>query len=114
MFEVSPMTQALLGVWYKKRKKVPCYLYVQDLWPENVQLMTGISNKHIINSIGNMVDYIYKHCDKLFVTSKSFVKAIMDREYRKINRLLAQYAEDFYKQLIEKILNRMKFQWMIN
>ena len=35
-FEVSPMTQALVGVWYAKKRKIPCYLYVQDLWPENV------------------------------------------------------------------------------
>ena len=36
IFEVSPMTQALPGVWYAKKRKIPCYLYVQDLWPENV------------------------------------------------------------------------------
>ena len=35
-FEVSPMTQALIGVWYSKKHKIPNYLYVQDLWPENV------------------------------------------------------------------------------
>ena len=32
-FEVSPMTQALVGVWYAKKRKIPHYLYVQDLWP---------------------------------------------------------------------------------
>src|SRR5699024_7818619 len=49
IFEVSPMTQALPGVWYSKRKGVPCYLYVQDLWPENVEIITGITNKRVIN-----------------------------------------------------------------
>jgi glycosyltransferase involved in cell wall biosynthesis len=97
IFEVSPMTQALPGVWYAKKWKIPCYLYVQDLWPENVEIITGIKNRKIIGSIGKMVDYIYRGCTKIFTTSESFVKSIHDRgvlldkiEY------WPQYAEDFY------------------
>ncbi|MCY1151246.1 MAG: glycosyltransferase family 4 protein [Sphaerochaetaceae bacterium] len=78
-FEVSPMTQALVGVWYAKKRKIPCYLYVQDLWPENVIIMTGLKNTFIINKISKMVDYIYNNCSKIFATSHSFVKAIEKR-----------------------------------
>jgi len=76
IFEVSPITQALPGVWYAKKKNVPCYLYIQDLWPENVEIVGGIKNRLILNMIGKMVDYIYARCTKIFTTSKSFVKAI--------------------------------------
>lgn len=98
IFEVSPMTQALPGVWYAKKRKIPCYLYVQDLWPENVEIITGIKNPRIIGSIGKMVDYIYRRCTKIFTTSKSFVEAIHDRgvTYDKIE-YWPQYAEDFYQ-----------------
>lgn len=51
MYEVSPMTQTLIGVWYAKKQKIPCFLYVQDLWPENVEIVTGIKNKTILNAI---------------------------------------------------------------
>ena len=96
IFEVSPMTQALVGVWYAKRRKIPCYLYVQDLWPENVEIMTGIKNKSIINMIGNMVDYIYKGCNKIFTTSRSFIKAINSRGFDESKlEYWPQYAEDF-------------------
>jgi len=97
IFEVSPMTQALPGVWYAKRRKIPCYLYVQDLWPENVEIITGVTNKHIIGAIGKMVDYIYAHCTKIFTTSNSFVKSIANRGVpeEKIE-YWPQYAEDFY------------------
>ena len=100
IFEVSPMTQALPGVWYAKKRKIPCYLYVQDLWPENVEIITGISNKKIIGTIGNMVDYIYDRCTKIFTTSNSFVKAIEGRgvPIKKIE-YWPQYAEDFYQPL---------------
>ena len=35
IYEVSPMLQALPGVWYAKRKKIDSYIYVMDLWPES-------------------------------------------------------------------------------
>ena len=73
-FEVSPMTQALIGVWYAKKYKIPHYLYVQDLWPENVEIVTGIHSPLVLKPIGKMVDYIYAHCDHIFATSPSFVK----------------------------------------
>lgn len=97
IFEVSPMTQALPGVWYAKKRKIPCYLYVQDLWPENVEIITGIKNKKIIGAIGKMVDYIYRGCTRIFTTSESFIKSIHDRgvPLDKIE-YWPQYAEDFY------------------
>jgi glycosyltransferase involved in cell wall biosynthesis len=100
IFEVSPMTQALPGVWYAKRRNIPCYLYVQDLWPENIEIVAGITNKNIIGSIGKMVDYIYKRCTKIFTTSKSFVNSIAERGVP-TDRLeyWPQYAEDFYLPL---------------
>lgn len=112
IFEVSPMTQALVGVWYAKRKKIPCYIYVQDLWPENVEIVTGIHNRQIIGTIDRMVDYIYRRCTKIFATSPSFVKRIEERDSayettekkgteqsaRKSKVIYwPQYAEDFYK-----------------
>lgn len=110
IFEVSPMTQALPGVWLSKRRNIPCYIYVQDLWPENVEIITGIKNKTIINAIGKMVDYIYKNSTGIFTTSRSFVEAIISRgvEQEKVN-YWPQYAEDFYvpveKQDSEEIPN---------
>lgn len=96
-FEVSPMTQALLGVWYCKKRAIPNYLYVQDLWPENVEIVTGIHSPLVLRPIGRMVDYIYKHCDQIFATSPSFVKNICKRgaEKGKVH-YWPQYAEEFY------------------
>lgn len=97
IFEVSPMTQALPGVWYAKKQNIPCYLYVQDLWPENVEIVTGIKNRRIIGAIEKMVDYIYKNSTFIFTTSKSFVKAIINRNVaEKKVKYWPQYAEDFY------------------
>lgn len=103
-FEVSPMTQALLGVWYSKRRKIPNYLYVQDLWPENVEIVTGIHSPLVLKPIGKMVDYIYKRCDVIFATSPSFVKEIQKRVEKNKDKVkyLPQYAEEFYKPVERK------------
>jgi glycosyltransferase involved in cell wall biosynthesis len=106
IFEVSPMTQALPGVWYAKRKKIPCYLYVTDLWPENVEIVAGISNKRILNAIGTMVDYIYKRCDRIFTSSESFIQAIVERGTdKKRLEFWPQYAEHYYKPLNKSEVN---------
>ena len=102
-FEVSPMTQALIGVWFSKKRKIPNYLYVQDLWPENVEIVTGITNPIIIKPISRMVNYIYKNCTKIFATSPSFVTEIRKRVKDKDKvHYVPQYAEDFYKPLQKK------------
>jgi glycosyltransferase involved in cell wall biosynthesis len=99
-FETSPMTQVKVGCGYAKKHKVPHFLYVQDLWPENVETVTGIHNRLIIGPIDRMVDKIYKQTDKIFVTSPSFVEAVVNRK-NSVDRnkvyYWPQYAEEFYK-----------------
>lgn len=99
MFETSPMTQCVIGVWYAKKYKIPLYLYAQDLWPENVEVVTGITNPIVIEPIQRMVDYIYKNCNEIFVTSPSFVKAVCERKKKVAENKVhywPQYAEEFY------------------
>lgn len=100
IYEVSPITQSYVGIWYAKRKKIECNLYVMDLWPESIQLATGIKNRTILNIVGKMVDNIYKNCDRIFTSSKSFIKSI-EKRGQPSNKLAfwPQYAESFYKPI---------------
>ncbi len=102
MFETSPMTQCVIGVWYTKKHKKPLYLYAQDLWPENVEVVTGIKHPAIIEPIQKMVDYIYKNCTDIFVPSPSFVRAVCERKKTVSKEKVhywPQYAEEFYVPL---------------
>lgn len=110
-FEVSPMTQALIGVLYGKRYNVPTYLYVQDLWPENVETVTGIHNRTIIGPIDRMVDRIYQDTDTIFTTSPSFVEAIVNRKNSVAKEKVhywPQYAEEFYKPMDRQVLSGLE------
>lgn len=101
-FETSPMTQVKVGCGYARKHKVPHFVYVQDLWPENVEIITGIHSRLVIGPIDRMVDKIYRQVDKVFVTSPSFVNAVINRKNR-VNPdkvfYWPQYAEDFYLPL---------------
>lgn len=108
VFEVSPMTQALPGVWYAKKRRIPCYLYVQDLWPDNVEIITGIHNRHFLGALNRMVQYIYKKCNKIFVTSESFRTELIRRHVPKEKVVYwPQYAEDFYKPVEKNELSEL-------
>lgn len=111
-FEVSPMTQAKIGVWYAKKHKIPNYLYVQDLWPENVESVAGVHNPLFLHLINRMVDKIYKNCTDIFVTSPSFADAIINRKVPVPSEKVhywPQYAEEFYRPL-PKTSNFLGFQ----
>ncbi len=109
-FEVSPMTQVMTGISFAKKLRVPHYLYVQDLWPENVMTVTGISNPAVIKPIDKMSDYIYKNTNEIFVTSPSFVDAICNRKI-KVDRnkvhYWPQYAEEFYHPCEKKAIGEI-------
>ncbi len=107
-FEVSPMTQVKVGCGYAKKHKVPHYLYVQDLWPENVETVTGIHNRLIIGPIDRMVDKIYRRVDKIFVTSPSFVDAVVNRKNNVPKEKVyywPQYAEEFYRPMSKQSID---------
>ncbi len=102
MFETSPMNQCKVGVRYARKHKIPCYLYVQDLWPENVEMITGIHSPIVVKPIERMVRKIYKGCTHIWGTSPSFVdgirKYVDDKEKDKVS-FWPQYAEEFYQPL---------------
>ncbi len=79
VFEVSPVTVGLPAVAYKKKFGTPIYFNVQDLWPENVEIVLGIHNKLIIGTINKIVNKIYAASDKILCSSNSFVENIAGR-----------------------------------
>lgn len=113
-YEVSPMTQALLGIWYAKRRKIESILYVMDLWPESIELATGKKNDKVFKIIDKMVNYIYKNTDKILTSSESFKQDIIEKGHpsEKIE-FWPQYAEEFYNSdnepvEIENAVNKFK------
>lgn len=108
VFGLSPISLALPGIWYAKRSGIPCYLYVQDLWPESISVVTRIKSKQLIKYVGKMVDYIYDSSTRIFTTSVGFSKSIHDRGVPSDKiEYWPQYPEDFYIPLEEKNIQNL-------
>ena len=97
-FEMSPMSMALPAVWYAGKKKLPCLIYMQDLWPESFEAAAGLPFRTVRRLLAKMAVSIYQRCDRILVTSRSFVEAIVRRgiDRQKIS-FWPQYAEEFYR-----------------
>lgn len=92
-FGTSPITQALPAITIRKIKGIPVILNVQDLWPDNVCVITGIDNPIFVRTIDLIVDYIYNRCDIILGTSKSFVEAIKKRKGLKVKHKVKYWPQ---------------------
>lgn len=110
VFEVSPITVALPAIKFKKKKHLPIIINIQDLWPENIIAVTGITNPIIIGLVNKMVNYIYKYCDLILTASPSFVSKIKDRVKDKNKvKYWPQYATVVKAAEAASILDKDKF-----
>lgn len=74
VYNTSPITQILVGFFFKKLYKTKLITWVQDIWPESVSATNHIKENFIFNIFRNYCHYIYKLNDVLILQSKSFIK----------------------------------------
>nr|WP_261309367.1 glycosyltransferase family 4 protein [Streptococcus suis]AKE79195.1 glycosyltransferase [Streptococcus suis]AKE79245.1 glycosyltransferase [Streptococcus suis]AKE79270.1 glycosyltransferase [Streptococcus suis]AKE79295.1 glycosyltransferase [Streptococcus suis]AKE79358.1 glycosyltransferase [Streptococcus suis] len=108
IYQLSPVTQALPGIWYGKRKKIPKILYVMDLWPESLEVIGKVQNKKIIQYVNKIVDYIYQNSEIILTSSRSFMYKIRQRSIEQ-NKIMfwPQYAEDYYSPIRGEVDNEI-------
>ena len=73
----SPIFQAYPALLLKALRKVPVYLWVLDIWPDAMKSGGGVKNERIISIVEKMVRYIYRHCDKVLISSRRFKENII-------------------------------------
>lgn len=98
VFEPSPVTIGLPAIFIKKIKRIPICFWVLDLWPESVISAGNLKSNLIPRLLTPIVKYIYKHCDKILVSSKGFIKSIISKgvDTRKVE-FFPQWAEPFFR-----------------
>ena len=77
--ETSPVMIGIPGVIAKKIQKIPLYFWVLDLWPESLSAAGGIRNKYILGFFNRMTKWIYRHSDKILMSSNGFRKSILQK-----------------------------------
>lgn len=110
VFQLSPITSAIPALVLSRIKKIPSYLYIQDLWPETLYSIVNINNKTVRKVMKKICIDIYDGFDKLLITSKGF-KDVLVKEKIKESKLeyFPQWAEDFYSKKESKKENSKEF-----
>jgi colanic acid biosynthesis glycosyl transferase WcaI len=97
VYEPSPITVAIPAIFISFFKRIPMILWVTDLWPESLEATGVVKNKTVLNLVAIMVKWIYKHTDRIFITSKGFKPRLiaMGVPEHKI-KYWPQWAESFF------------------
>lgn len=87
-------------------------MWVTDLWPESVKDAGNLKSNFIPNLLLPIVKYIYKNCNQILVSSRSFINSISEKTKNKDIIYMPQWGEttftdnkstSFTNESIEKI-----------
>ena len=110
--QVSPITIAMPGIIIKKIRRIPMVMWVTDLWPESVKDAGNLKSNFIPNLLLPIVKYIYRNCNQILVSSRSFISSISEKTKNKDIVYMPQWGEttftdnkstSFTNESIEKI-----------
>lgn len=96
-YQLSPITMALPAVIYKKRKKVPLFLYCLDLWPASALTVVG-EGSPVFKGAAVLSKFIYAQADAIGVTSEPFadyLQSVCDVPEEKLT-YIPQHANGMY------------------
>lgn len=75
-FQVSPVTSALPAVLLSRLKRAPMLMWVLDLWPETLSAVGAVQSPRVLDAVGRLVGFIYRHCDRVLVQSRAFFASV--------------------------------------
>lgn len=94
--QLSPVMMAAAGIEYKKLHNKRLLLYCLDLWPESL-ITGGIKKGCFIYKIFLKISKnIYSKADKIFVSSKPFIKYFKEKFDIDNVEYLPQYSRDIF------------------
>lgn len=99
--QLSPVTVGIPAILLKKIKKIPIFFWVQDLWPESLSATGAVQSQGILNGMRRLVQYIYRHCDKILVQSNAFIPMIENQQVESERiTYLPNSVEKIYKPMV--------------
>lgn len=76
VYAPSPIIQAVPAVWIAFIKRAKLITWVQDLWPESLEVTGFVRNQCVLGIVEVLVRWIYRRCDLLLVSSKAFLTTV--------------------------------------
>jgi glycosyltransferase involved in cell wall biosynthesis len=76
VYGISPILQAIAGIALKRPKQAALVTWVQDLWPQSIEVTGFVSSRRLLALVERLVRWIYRHNDLLLVQSEAFVPIV--------------------------------------
>jgi colanic acid biosynthesis glycosyl transferase WcaI len=103
VYEPSPITIGIPAIFLKKALRIPLVFWVLDLWPESVIAASKLNNQKVIQVLEPLVRWIYKHSDKILVSSRGYLNSVQDKvDATEKVEYFPQWAESIFKPLTNK------------
>ena len=100
--ETSPITQGFPALVVKAMQRIPMYFWVLDLWPESLQAAGNINNKYILGFFTWVTRLMYRHSEKILMSSQGFRQSIMEKgDFEDKLVYFPNWAEDVFSGACE-------------
>jgi glycosyltransferase involved in cell wall biosynthesis len=76
VYAISPILQAIPAIVIKWLKRVSLTVWVQDLWPQSLEVTGFIKNKTVLGVVRTLTRWIYRRSDLLLVQSEAFIPEV--------------------------------------
>lgn len=76
VYGTSPILQGIPAWIVARLKGARLVLWVQDLWPESLEVTGHVSNPRILGAVRGVVGWLYRRADLILGQSEAFVTAI--------------------------------------
>ncbi|RWP86623.1 MAG: glycosyltransferase WbuB [Mesorhizobium sp.] len=72
----SPILQGLVGAVFRQFKSAAHVIWVQDLWPDNLEETGFVRNQRVLSAVEALTRFIYQRSDLLLAQSRGFIAKI--------------------------------------
>lgn len=114
-YQLSPITSCQPAVYFAEKYNIPLLMYCLDIWPESI--VGQVSEKKLIfKVVRNISAKIYNACDRILVTSPSFINYLertCNVEHCRL-RYVPQHADDVLPMIKNIEHNGLNFVFMGN
>jgi glycosyltransferase involved in cell wall biosynthesis len=76
VYGTSPILQAFAGVVLRRIKRAALVTWVQDQWPQSLQVTGFVHNPRLLAAVAAVVRWLYRRSDLLLVQSRAFVEPV--------------------------------------
>lgn len=78
VYAPSPLLQAIAGILLKRIKRAHLVVWVQDLWPQSLEVTGFVKSQRILNAVKEIARWIYHRSDLVLTQSRAFVLSVQE------------------------------------